>query len=732
MDGSACSSIPAHGTCTLSVVIPATAKQGGFVIVERPLLQGKLKSTGANLASATVGVVSTVAYNSYPFVVLPTAQTVVANSVTANDLLVSVLVNTNNVTDISLTDDNGNKLTTTAVGTVSYTKGSVNTYKVSSPALLGQSSQTVQIASNVCVSGVDCSNPSTTTIVQPGVGFLSMSPTSFVMSPTTTTQEVTLSNPSAVPLTIDWFAITDSNTGLSVESGTCAALINAESSAQGWTLPAGISCNLTVSYTPGLVSGIASLGIAYTNGQGRQGQTANIIYNQNATPSPLSVITVTPDIVNLSGENGTSSDVIRITNTSLYGGESSITLGNIALATGNVVSVTNDTCSNTTLAVNDSCTFTVSYSAAALSGVDAIHIPNDNGSGSVTYLMPVNYTAYKTFAFIASNSLLDPNAINGVYEYTKSISAAPSALTYSNISLDFSSTNGDFAQESFHPTDVKFSNGYVYVANLDAINGIPSVLLYELNVNGTLTYQSYITLTKPASWGDGALRLAVVGDTVYVTLANQVVGVNRSGSTLVLRNPINVYVGTFAPNIRSIMINDMGTDVSTGSGSKISAPRLSTYIISPVDDQNWGMIKNITGVATDYINGLTNTPILGDAMMYSYVGVYSTLTGNTLYYTNRLAEADALEVSKLNKVSGLSSLPTTSIANPNGLVNMEATSSYVFIAFGGVNPGIAYYTIDQTDGSLTDFTRGATYAQVQIQAPIFGGVWNPYGIAFNQ
>lgn len=712
-----CSSIPANSSCTLSVTIPATAIQGSFQLVEKPLLFKKVSSNGANIASATVGVAPITEFGNPNFVILPSAQTIQANSTTSNAFLVSVLVNSDNVDSVSLTDGSGDKLSTTVVGSLSLTKGSVNTYKVSVPALPGQSSQVVQVASNVCATGA-CSNQSTTTIVPPGTGFMVVSPASLQMSASLTSQQLTLSNPSDADVTVTDLAFSPSNS-FSYESAGCSALM-LDANGQGWVLPANSSCNLLIKYAPGLVSGQTQFAASYTNGNGTQAAITNILYNKNVDPTPFSILTASPQVVNLTSPN-TLSGTITIVNTAILSSQEAFTIGQISVS-GGVVAFSNDTCSNTTLSVGGSCSVTVSYTAAASAGVDNLTIPyNSATTGSSNFSIPVNYTAYNTYAYITSNSLVDNTAANAIYVYE-----GESAQTMTYTSLFTDGTSAGLPSADFHPTDAKFSNGYLYVSNLDASNN-SSVLLYSVNHNGSLTFESSI-VTGTLVGKNSALRLGVGSDLVFVTLGNSVVTVGREGNNLVVNGP--VVVQDFAvpiaipTTIRSILADN--GELSIGNRATNNS-QIVNYIVDDFTGSGTSLlsINALINPLGGFVNGLTSTQLTSGE--FNYVGVYETPT-NVLYYVSN----DVYANTKTNNFSAMTKAVLKSLPpNITGtvLTSLATSGNSLYVSFDGVNPGVAYYKIN-SDGSLGDYA--STYDAVLLPTPNLGGVWNPYGIAFNQ
>lgn len=738
VNGDKCATIAANGgSCILSVNVPSTATQGGFTLVERPAFASSgdnLQSSTANVASATVGLSSTIGFEAYPFIIMPSTQIVVANGKTPTSFLISVLVNSNDVNTLSLVDDNGDNLKYTPVGNISLTKGSVNTYRVTPAFTFGQTSQIVQIASDVCNSSqaTSCSNQSTTTIAQNGVGFMTISPENFVMNSVTTTQAVTLTNPSNGAVTITKIGL-GSVAGLSYESGTCLPFMQ-QYSPQGWRLPAGASCSVNVNYAPSTTYGTAKLTVAYTNGQGAQANVANVIYYPQA--QPFSILTTNPDVVNLTGSVFESVSVVTVTNVPLFGSTESITISTLTPAVlGGVTSVSNDTCSGSQLGPWDTCSFQVGYShITSTSGTTSINIVDTNGSQA----MQINYLPTSVYAYVVSNSLQTASAANSIFVYNKNFDALPELLTYSNESYDYTSTLGAYTLTSFHPVDAQFSNGYLYVANLDsnAASSIPSVLLYQVESDGSLTFQSSLKVLSTAqSWKNASFKISVAGDIVYAALNNSVYSSVRNANTL---SPWNKVIGVTSPvsTINSITVrpSDGVTYLGLYNSGYDSNSLIYSYLVAALDSsivwnkQTKNAFQPGGGVAVNNSKSI-NGMVAYNGYLYSGDFLASPAKGQSQVMNYLLSASYSKLTSPVINDVLLPTASTTSITQVN---NLAVSQGVLFASFVGVSPSIAFYRISKFDGSLSSDPY-TNYTDINLSVPTMppGGTWSPAGIAFN-
>lgn len=730
-----CSSVSANGgTCLLSVNIPANTPQGAFTVVETPLLgNNNVSASGANIATSTIGIESTIQYSGYPFVILGTNQSIVATSNTENQILVSVLVNnSNNYNNLSFVDQNGDTLTAAPVGTISNSLGSVNTYQISSPVLFGQSSQLIQVAPSVCNSS-KCSNQSTTNILQPDAGYLTISPGSLSLVGNSE-ETVVINNPSDTLLNIESFGVVSSIRDISYTLGTCGNFINSTTGVI--TLSSKTSCTAKVSYSPslGASSGVSQFFVKYANGSGSITNTVNLTYSPTQI-GPLTLLDVNPSTVNLDGSSGVNSQAVTLSNSSFNGSESNISNIRITSLSSNITVSGNAACQSAVLAPNDSCTVNVGYSGAATTGSGLVQISYQvSGMPLATYFLTVNYTPYSTYSYVVSNSILDTNAPNAIYEYNQSASATTPSLAYTGNSYDYTSTNGNYTVSNFHPVDVKYSNGYVYVANLESgINGNADILLYKVQTDGGLTYESSISLNKQIS-GKSALRIATVGYRVYAIVndAIAIVNTNPNNNTLQFGGIINsTELSSFGilSNLRSIAISQSGDEVLLGNYGTTAT--VATYLITDQGGSGteWIGMSQFTYSPLGYINALAINQTSTDT--YNYVGLFN-LPENILYYGSDLVNSyptGTYSLANSLTQAALQSLPKSTAINETGVVNVGISDGYLYYVFAGLEPGVAYYGINPVSGSITD--AGSSYSQVMITPPS-GISWAPNGITFNQ
>lgn len=406
----ACTNIAAGASCTFTATIAAYANPGSFTVTATPngsatqqavktVQVGKALQADSISVTANLGLVDIPNTNN-EYYILPSDQTIQGSSSSATTAYVSVLVKAagEGLNSLKLVDETGTDLPYVAIGTLSYTVNSVNSYKVTIPA--GKSIQHIQALSNVCTTlntgennNSACSNDADVNLVSQGNGILSVQPSQFSMSDSYESQVITLTNTGTGTVNNivypDWASLGQGQFTLS--ENNCANLSK---------LSAGQSCNITLIYTANTTSSAVTPVFSYDddNNSATEPKNTEIIipYTGTLPATPFSILTVQPSSVSLS--EASSRRVLTITNTA-GGNTAGVTIpagwtlprlsAPLALESTNCYALSDGLHRPVTtkaLSVGDSCIYTIKYSNAESAGQASLAFTYNNGiaSGQIT------------------------------------------------------------------------------------------------------------------------------------------------------------------------------------------------------------------------------------------------------------------------------------------------------------------------------------------------------------
>ena len=324
------------------------------------------------------------------YYILPATQTLAATVGTPVTAQISVLVESGANTafeSMYFEDNTGGRLDSTLIGTFNSESYSVNTYQIIIPA--GITVQSIQALSSAC-DLLSCSNTAYVNIVESSTGVLQVQPSSFIMSTSNTSQTIVLNNTGNGPLTTLQIP---SESGFAITNNTC----------NSGSLAAGTSCRYTLTYTPGAASGQIAEVIPYNNGITSTSTPVTISYT-GTNQSTYAIISASPASVYLNAEN--ESQTITFTNTGTAPESGSI---QTPILQDPLTISTN--CNSSSLAIGESCIYTLSYSSSVASaGSTTVKFTYNNGTTSQTINIGVNWAANTLPPTLTANVIASPTS----------------------------------------------------------------------------------------------------------------------------------------------------------------------------------------------------------------------------------------------------------------------------------------------------------------------------------
>lgn len=343
---------------------------------------------------------------------------------------------------------------------------------------------------------------------------------------TSAVQTVTLTNTGTSALTISSIALTGTNASNFAQTNTCPI--------SPATLATSISCTLSVTFTPS-TNGAESASLGISDNAAGTPQTISLL-GTGVTSAP--VATLNPTSVNFGNQNmGTSSSTQAITLTNT--GTIPLTINSITLTGTNASDFARtNTCpiSPGTLAVNGSCTLTVTFTPAANGARNASVNISDNAAGT-PQAVPLSGMGVTPAPMIT----LNPTNVNFGNQNVATTSTAQSvtltntgtlALTINSIAL--TGTNpGDFAETSTCPLS----------PNTLAVNTTCNIsITFTPNVTGSRSASVNISDNAPESPQSITLSGTGVTHTAGVSLIGSTTANGNFGAGVNLKIP-SVQVG---------------------------------------------------------------------------------------------------------------------------------------------------------------------------------------------
>jgi hypothetical protein len=363
------------------------------------------------------------------------------------------------------------------------------------PTAAGTRTASVTITDNGSGSPQAVSLTGTGVAPVPAVGW---SPTSltFANQNTNTTsavQNVTVTNNGPGVLTITGIAITGANSGDYAQTNTCPLSPS--------TLAVNGTCTVSVTFTP-TAAGTRTASIAITDNGSGSPQAVSLT-GTGVTPIPA--VTLAPSSLTFANQNtNTTSAAQNVTVTN--NGPGALTITGIALTGANPGDYAQtNTCplSPSTLAVNGTCTISVTFRPTAAGTRTASVAITDNGSGS-----PQAVSLTGTGVTPVPAVTLAPASLTFGTQNTNTTSAAqnvtvtnngPGALTISSIAIT-GANPGDYAQTNTCPLS----------PSTLAVNGTCTIsVTFTPTVTGTRT--ASVTITDNGSGSPQAVSLTGTG-----------------------------------------------------------------------------------------------------------------------------------------------------------------------------------------------------------------------------
>jgi uncharacterized repeat protein (TIGR01451 family) len=289
-----------------------------------------------------------------------TAQTVtLSNAGTAALAISSISIAGTNPADFSQTNTCGSSLAAGSHCAISVTF---------TPALAASFSATLSVADNAT------SSPQTATLTGTGTTApapaVSLNPASLSFSTqsgtTSAAQTATLKNTGSASLSISSISITGTNPTDYAQTNTC-----------GSSLAAGVSCLISVTFTP---ASVASFTAAVSVVDNATGSPHTVILTGTGTAGPAPAVSLTPTSLIFSAQSGTTSaaQIAMLKNT----GDAVLNIGGITITGTNPTDFAQTNACGTTLAAGSSCSISVTFTPASATSFAASVSVTDNATGS--------------------------------------------------------------------------------------------------------------------------------------------------------------------------------------------------------------------------------------------------------------------------------------------------------------------------------------------------------------
>ena len=388
-----------------------------------------------------------------------------------------------------------------------------------SPTASGSRAAAVQITDNAADSPQRVQLGGTGLAPAPAVG-LSPSSLAFGSQLTGTTsaaKSVTLTNPGSAPLAISGIAVMGTNAGDFAETDNCPS-----------TLPVSGTCTLSVTFSPA-ASGSRAASVQITDGAGDSPQSVTL-GGTGADPAPA--VSLAPASVTFGSQlvgNSSTAQSVTVTNS----GTAALSIGGIGLAGTNGSDFGQTNSCPTTLAVNASCTISVTFNPSATgSRTGSVQI-TDNAANSPqsvglsgTGVAPAVGLSPATLSF-GSQLIGTPSSSHAV----TLTNTGTGALSISSIALAGANA-GDFAQTNTCPASV-------------AVNASCTIsVTFNPSAAGSRTASVQVTDNAPNS--PQSIGLSGTGSTSSVSL-DQNLGTyteNRTGATMKMTTTKAAAAGT--------------------------------------------------------------------------------------------------------------------------------------------------------------------------------------------
>jgi hypothetical protein len=538
-------------TCQISVTFTPTAAQGYTGNITSSISS----SGGGPNTTATFGVTGTGTAPAAPQAVLtPTTFTFPSTTIGSTTTEAFTLSNpgTAPLTGIVTTLSGANTADYSISNNCSGTLPAGSTCSVTVnfiPQATGTFTATVNVADNATgspqtaiVSGTGTPAPA------PAVTF---SPTSLTFASTqvgstSSTQTIMVMNSGNAPLTLSSINITGANpTDFNLVSTTC--------STTGGSVAAGSSCGITLSFTPASAITFAA-GITIADNATGSPQTAPL--SGTGTPAPAPAVTFSPTSFTFASTQvgSTSSAQIIVTNS----GNAPLTLTSITITGANPTdfNLVSTTCSTTggSVAVESSCSITVSFTPASATTFTAGITIADNATGSpqTAPLSGTGTPAPAPQAVLTPSSLSFPSTTVGAISAVQTLTLSNSG----NASLSISSITVTGANAA------DFARTTTCSASLAA--GSTCTISVTFAPASAASFTAAITVTDNATGSPQTSTLTGTGTPAptpqavltpsSLSFPSTTVGATSAAQTLTLSNP-----GTATLSISGVIVTGANT-----------------------------------------------------------------------------------------------------------------------------------------------------------------------------
>ncbi len=368
---------------------------------------------------------------------------------------------------------------------------------------------------------------------------------------TSTTQTVTLTNTGTATLTVTTIALTGANAGDFTQSNNCPISPS--------TLATSASCTFNVSFSPS-ANGARSASVSISDSAPGGSQTI-ALSGTGVTAAP--VVTLNPTNVNFGNQNvGTTSaaQTVTLTNT----GTISLTVSSITLTGTNASEFTETNNCPASLAVNASCTLSMTFTPSANGARTASVGISDNAAGSPQPLLLSGTGVTPNPAVTLSPTSLNFGNQNvgttSVTQPVKLTNTGTLAMTITGITLTGTNAS-DFAETNNCPASLAVNASCTISATFTPSATGARTGNVSINDNGLGSPQS-VTLN-----GAGVTPAPGVGLSVTnLAFGNQSVGVTSSLQTITLTN-----TGTSTLTIASLSLGGTSpTDFADATNCPIS------------------------------------------------------------------------------------------------------------------------------------------------------------------
>ena len=404
-------------------------------------------------------------------------------------------------------------------------------------------------------------------VQEPAGPAVSLSPSSLTFASTAVgssaaVQTVKLTNSGAASMSISGVSLTGANTSSFSQSNTC-----------GTTLAVNASCTVTVTFKPA-ASGALSAAVSFADNAANSPQTAALTGTGLAANTPVASLSV-PSLTFASTTVATSAATQAVTLTNA--GTGPMTISGVSLSGANVASFSDTTTCGATLAVNASCTVTVTFKPTLDGALSAEIVFADNAG-----------TSGQTVALSGT----------GAPSSTVAVSLSPTTLSFPSTAINAASASQSVTLRNTGTSTLIFaSSPTVSGANGSAFKGSTScsaslatgascTVAFTFNPTATGTFTATLSFfdNGPASpqtvalSGTGAGTPVTTLSPTSLSFSSTNIGSKSAAQTVTMKN-----TGTGAQPISSVSFTGAGAASyaqTNTCGSSLAASSSCTFSVT--------------------------------------------------------------------------------------------------------------------------------------------------------